>query len=184
MCVIGLKDEDCFSWIIDDFESLLTDLELMPKEYAHGFYCGMRTHLGSYDSEIAKELLWGDQKALHLDLFSTYVNTVDMFPILTKDEVIDATRRIIEILGKLEPVITKSQEEEHECSNDYDCYFDEYVKQRDRAIAAETLVEAYKQEMFIMRQRELSLEKQLKQIKRQRVIGIRNQQARKRKNRR
>lgn len=180
MCVIGLKDTNCFQWIIDEFEGLLIDLEVVQKDFAHGFYCGMRTHLGFYDAEAAKLLLSASQHDLHLELWRTYVNTVDLFPSMGKDEVIESTKRIIEILSSLESTVTESDEDDH----DHDCYFTEYVQQRDRANTAEKTIDAYKQEIFIMRQREASLEKQLIQIKRQRVTEIRYQQTRQRKNRR
>ncbi len=184
MCVVGLKDTACFQWIIDEFESLLIDLRFMPVEFAHGFYCGMRSHLGYYDAEAAKAVLSSSQHDLHLELWRTYVNTVDTFPSMTKSEVVEATKSIVALLEKLESTVFVD-EDDHECDeDDYECYFDEFVQQRDRANVAEKTVEAYKKEMFIMRQREAALRKELNNIKRQRVVEIRCQQARKRKNRR
>ncbi len=183
MCIIGLKAADDFQWLIDEFEGLLVDLQVASTDYAHGFYCGMRSHLGFYDTEGAKELLSESQRGLHLDLWRTYVNTVDLFPSMTTDEVIEATKMIIEILGRLSPVI--EDEDEHECDEyESECYFSEYLEQRERANRAERQIDAYKEEMYLLRKREAALIKELSYMKRQRISNIRHQQTRKRKNRR
>ncbi|MGL1259977.1 hypothetical protein ACSTK8_24640 [Vibrio parahaemolyticus] len=187
MCISVLVG--CSQCVIDgyaeDLNILLDEMQYQPLSYAHGYLCSLRSSLGRYDSHCLSD---SDLESTHRALFQEYTSLVDLFPVYDEQQVKDSIQSMIGLLGLVTPTPSEDEDDDdHECDEDEDeteCYFDEFVAQRERATKAEQQVDSYKQELFRAHNRERALQKQLSQIKRQRIDEIRYLQNRKRKNRR
>lgn len=183
MCISALVgcSQCTIDGYIEDLTLLLEDMQSQSLSYVHGYLCGWRLCLGRYDGHHLSD---GDLEATHRALFQEYTSLVDLFPVYDEQQVRDSIQSMIGLLGSVTPTPSED-EDDHECDeDDHECYFEDYVAQRDRANKAEQQVDGYKEELFRARNRERALERQLRQIKRQRINEIRCLQNRKRKNRR
>lgn len=117
----------------NDLLALVAELGHVSSEYIHGYLCSYRVALGRFDDALSDGMEQG-QLDLHSEIYHLYTNTLNNFHLIERDGLNSIVTRLSDLVSMLEPL---EDEDDHECDDeDGDCYYDQYLNQRHRAMQA------------------------------------------------